>query len=69
MIESPMLQRMRAETFHKAILGFLKGRFGTVPRDVTRHLRAILDEDKLNEFVLLAAQCADLPAFREALLS
>jgi hypothetical protein len=69
MIESPLMQKMRAETLHKAILAALKGRFGTVPRDVTRHLSAILDEDKLMQLVVVAAQCADVQAFRDAVLS
>jgi hypothetical protein len=69
MIESPMLKKMRAETLHKAILTFLKARFGTVPRDVTRRLQAILDEERLTSLSALAARCPDLAAFREALLS
>jgi hypothetical protein len=69
MIESPMLRKMIAEARHQDILGFLKGRFGTVPRDLSRHLRAILDEDKLNQLVVFAGQCPDLSAFREALLT
>jgi hypothetical protein len=69
MIETPLLQKMRAETLHKPILAALKGRFGSVPRDVTRHLSAILDEDKLMQLVVVAAQCADVQAFRDAVLS
>ncbi len=69
MIESPLLQKMRAETAHKLILVILKGRFGTVPRDVTRHLSEIIDEERLQRLSLLAATCPDLAAFRDALLS
>lgn len=69
MIESPLLQKMRAETLHQAILDFLKGRFGSVPRDVTRHLRNVPDEKKLRQLSVFAGQCPDLQAFREALLS
>jgi hypothetical protein len=36
---------------------------------VTRHLRDILDEKKLRQLNLLAVQCPDIEAFREALLS
>ncbi len=68
MIESPMLQKMMAETLHKAIEEFLKGRFGAVPRDVTRLLRDIIDERKLNKLSLIAGKCDDMNAFREALL-
>jgi hypothetical protein len=69
MIESPVLVKMMAERAHKMILAVLKGRFGSVPRDVTKHLNSILDEEKLTALNLLAATCPDMAAFRDALLS
>jgi hypothetical protein len=69
MIESPLLKRMIAETLHKGILALLKARFGTVPREVTRLLQEVLDEERLTKLIVLAGQCPDLQAFREALLS
>jgi hypothetical protein len=69
MIESPLLQKMMAERTHKVILALLKARFGTVSRDVTRHLRDVVDEEKLTALNVVAGQCPDLAAFREALLS
>lgn len=69
MFESPMLQRIQAETFHKAILAVLKARFGTVPQTVAQPLRAILGEKKLTALATHAAQCSDMEAFREELLS
>ncbi len=69
MIESPLLQELVAEKLHEAILEFLKGRFGAVPQDVTRLLRAVPTEKKLMKLTALAAKCPDLEAFREALLS
>jgi hypothetical protein len=69
MFESPVLQKWRAETLHKAILAVLKARFGAVPRDVTRLLRQILDDERLTTLTVLAAQCPDIQAFRNALLS
>jgi hypothetical protein len=69
MIESPLLQKMLAERIHDLILDALKDRFNTVPRDVTRHLRDILDEKKLRELNRFANKCPDMQAFREALLS
>ena len=39
MIESPLLQKMIAESKHDDILAILKDRFQTVPRDITKHLR------------------------------
>ena len=69
MIESPLLKKMRAETIHELILDALKERFGTVPRDVNKLLREIIDEKKLRRINRVAIKCADLEAFREALLS
>jgi hypothetical protein len=69
MFESPLLTKMIADRFHKAIEKVLKARFGSVPRDVTRMLREILDEERLTDLTVLAAQCPDLKAFRESLLS
>jgi hypothetical protein len=43
--------------------------FDSVPRDVTRLLRETLDIPKLKWPNGVAATCADLAAFREALLS
>jgi hypothetical protein len=68
MIKSPMLQKMRAETIHRTIEEFLKGRFGAVPRDVARLLQNIIDERKLNKLSRIAGKCADIEEFREALL-
>jgi hypothetical protein len=69
MFESPLLKKMIAQRFHNGILALLKARFGSVPRDVTRLLREILDEERLTTLNVLAAQCPDQEAFREALLS
>lgn len=56
MFESPLFQRMIAEKCHQAIQKDLKARFGSVPRDVTRLLRDIRDEEKLTDLNVLAAQ-------------
>lgn len=69
MIESPLLQKWLAERMHKGILAILKARFGSVPRDVSRLLREVLDENKLTDLNVLAAQCPDLKTFRETLLA
>jgi hypothetical protein len=47
----------------------VRDRFDTVPRNVTKQLREVLDEKKLRKLILLAAKCPDLLAFSEALLS
>jgi hypothetical protein len=69
MIESPLIQELQAEAVHDTILGFLKARFGPVPRDIRKLLRAVLDEKKLKKLTVAAARCADIAAFREALLT
>jgi len=69
MIESPLIQKVIAESIHQDILALLKDRFDTVPRNVTKSLREVLDEKKLRQLILLAAKCPDLEAFRDALLS
>jgi hypothetical protein len=68
MFESPLLTKMIAQRFQKIIGRILKTRFGSVPRDVTRQLGEILDEEKLSDLAVLAAQCSDMEGFREALL-
>jgi hypothetical protein len=67
MIESPLLQKMIAERLHDTILVILKDRFGTVPREVIRLLREVIDEKKLQQLAVLAGKCPDLEEFREAL--
>jgi hypothetical protein len=69
MIESPLLQKMIAEAIHEDILVVLKDRFGTVPRDVSKHLAEVVDEKKLRQLLRLALKCPDLGAFRDALPS
>jgi hypothetical protein len=69
MFESPLLQQWFGEKMHKAIHKLLKARFGSVPRDVSRLLHEILDEDRLIDLNVLAAQCPDMETFRNALLS
>lgn len=69
MFESPLLMKLIADRFHKTIGRVLKARFGSVPRDVTRLLGEILDEERLSNLNVLAAQCPDMEAFREGLLA
>ena len=69
MIESPLLQKWFGEKMQKGILAILKARFGSVPRDVRRLLQEILDEERLTDLNVLAAQCPDMEVFRQALLS
>ena len=69
MIESPILQMMRAETIHAVIRDILKDRFGSVRRDVTKELREALNEKQLRKLSVVAGKRPDLEAFRQALLS
>jgi len=69
MIESPLLQKMFAKSRQQSILTVLKARFGTLPPDLTKHLQDILDQEKLTTLLVLTAQCPDIQAFCEALLS
>jgi hypothetical protein len=69
MIESPLLQKMMAQNWHRAIGAVLKGRFGTVPHDVTLLLSEVVNEGKLTKLAEAAGKCSDLDAFRELLLS
>lgn len=67
MLESPLIQKWKAESLHDAIVAVLKNRFGAVPREVTKPLRALREEKKLITLNVLAAKCRDLDAFRDAL--
>ncbi len=69
MIESPILQKMIATTIQELILDALTDRFGTVPVEVSEHLRKVLDEKKLRKLNRIANKCPTLEAFREALLA
>jgi len=44
MIESPLIQKVIAETIQDGVLDILKDRFETVPRDVTKLVRAQMKE-------------------------
>jgi hypothetical protein len=69
MLESPLFQKMLAARIHDFIVDTLQDRFKTVPVDVKTRLHEIVDEKKLRKLNRVANKCADLEAFREALLS
>jgi hypothetical protein len=68
MIESPLIQELRAEwacaRTHQDILAVLETRFGEVPRDLPEKIASVVDDDQLTELVRKAASCPDLKAFR-----
>jgi hypothetical protein len=57
------------QNLHEAILEVLKDRFRTVPRELAKHVREIIDEKRLKKLTVLAGKSTDLVAFREALSS
>ena len=69
MIESPVLQQLKAEWTQegerKTIIKVLVARFGDEAKDFTAKLEMIDDEAQLSELVTLAAVCTDLAAFRD----
>jgi hypothetical protein len=69
MTESPLIREIEAQATQRSLLRFLAGRFGTVPAELTAHLRKIRSQKKLEDLVEYAGQCPDLDAFREKLLS
>jgi hypothetical protein len=69
MIESPLISELLAKRQQEDIVTVLKRRFGRVPPDLVKHLRAVVSEKKLNQLLGHAADCQGLEAFRDFLLS
>ncbi len=67
MIESPVLQELKAEwtreARRRAIVDVLVARFGPRAEDLCAQLETINDEGRLKELVAFAAICPDLEAF------
>ncbi len=55
------------ETAQQDIVAFLEVRFGDVPRDIVEEIESVDDAKQLRRLVRLAASCADLDAFRNAI--
>jgi hypothetical protein len=76
MIESPVLQELKAEwtreaaleaareARRRAIVDFLVARFGAGAEELAAQMETINDEARLKELVTFAAVCPDLDAFR-----
>jgi hypothetical protein len=69
MIESPLIQEIVAEKLQEAIIEILTARFEAVPQNVRKPLCSAVDEKRLKRLIRFAAQCPDLEAFRQHLLS
>jgi len=79
MIESPVLQELKAEwtrdaaresalqTNRRAIVHVLLARFGPQAKEIATQLETVVDDARLNELVEFAAVCSDLPSFRKEL--
>lgn len=72
-IESPLIQELvqelMAEQRHKDILRVLQERFGSVPQDIITALRAIRDDERLDQLTGWAVDSSDVEAFRQRLTS
>lgn len=66
-IESPLIQEIVAERLHKAIKLILTSRFGPPPTEIIDRLRAVEDEDELDQLAVAAARCVNLAEFRARL--
>jgi len=60
-------RKTACETAQQDIVAFLEVRFGDVPRDIVDEIESVDDEKQLRGLVRLAASCADLDAFRNAI--
>jgi predicted transposase YdaD len=75
MIESPVLQELKAEwtreaareAKRRAIVDFLVARFGSQAEEFAARLETIDNDARLKELVKLAAVCSDLESFRNEL--
>jgi hypothetical protein len=79
LLSSPAAERLMAEREREAaeraalekartdLLRVLRARLGNIPEEVQAQLRALQDQQKLDELLDVAARCADLEAFRQAL--
>ena len=79
MIESPVLQELKAEWTREAareaareaklrtLVDVLVARFGPQAEEIATQLETIADDARWKELVKLAALCSDLPSFRKEL--
>jgi hypothetical protein len=65
--EREAAEKAAVEKARKALLLVLQARLGNIPEEVQAQLRALQDQQKLDELLEVAARCADLEAFRQAL--
>jgi hypothetical protein len=69
MIESPLIRELMAERMHKVISRILTDRFGSVSPEISAGLRAVTEDNQLDELAVWAGRCPDLDAFNSRLSS
>lgn len=73
MIESPLIQELLEQRTKQTrcadLLRFLSGRFGSIPEPLVNALKAIADEQLLEQLIDASAVCPDLKAFQDRLES
>ena len=75
MIESPVLQELKAEWTREAVrearrgtlVDILVARFGPEAEEIEIQLETIADDARWEQLVKLSALCSDLPSFRKEL--
>ncbi|MFI5458520.1 MAG: hypothetical protein ACHRXM_24065 [Isosphaerales bacterium] len=67
MIESPLVDELKAEWTRETLINFLVARFGSKAQALETELKAIDDEARLQELVKHAATCRTLNSFRKQL--
>jgi hypothetical protein len=68
MNESPLVQELLVKERQEAIEDFLAARFGQVPDELKKQLRAIERLKQLKKLTRVAAKCENLETFRQQLL-
>jgi len=71
MIESPVLQELKAEWTRdgkrRILVDVLVARFDPEAEEIATQLETIADDARLKELARFAAVCSDLPSFRKEL--
>jgi hypothetical protein len=68
-LESPLVKEVLAKQTQENLLEFLTARFGEVPKEVETKIKKIKQLARLKRFIVQAAVCPDLEAFRTHLFS
>jgi hypothetical protein len=68
MIESPLIQELLVKQLQESIEDILATRFGLVPQELKKQLRAVEKLKQLKKLLRVAVKCADEEAFRQQLL-